>query len=137
MTSKLHKDAQHVDDAVKPFLSDPVLQKRLAKYLALQCFRNSSLEDLHAGITPSSETGDYSDVVVRTPFGEIPWNQLSRFGDAEMKTLMIDVVTRTYEIIRCLFGEGGGGMILRELAKQDLVSKWEDPKEPDHSFRNG
>ncbi|MBU3990813.1 MAG: hypothetical protein KJ702_16060, partial [Gammaproteobacteria bacterium] len=28
----------------------PVMQKRLAKYLALKCFRNSVLEDLHSGI---------------------------------------------------------------------------------------
>jgi hypothetical protein len=36
-------------DAVRAFVTDPVLQKRLAKYLVLQCFRNSALEDLHAG----------------------------------------------------------------------------------------
>jgi hypothetical protein len=29
--------------------------KRLAKYLAQQCFRNTVLEDLHAGITPDSQ----------------------------------------------------------------------------------
>jgi len=46
--------------------------KRLAKYLAQQCFRNTMLEDLHAGIVPDSQTGDYTDVVVRSPYGEIP-----------------------------------------------------------------
>ena len=45
--------------------SNPKLMKRLAKYLAQQCFRNTMLENLHAGITPSSQTGDYTDVVVR------------------------------------------------------------------------
>ena len=29
-------------------------------------------EDLHAGITPDSQTGDYTDVVPRSPYGEIP-----------------------------------------------------------------
>ena len=29
----------------------PEVLKRLAKYLAQQCFRNTVLEDLHAGIT--------------------------------------------------------------------------------------
>jgi hypothetical protein len=43
--------------------------KRLAKYLAQQCFRNTMLEDLHAGIVPDSQTGDYTDVVVRSPYG--------------------------------------------------------------------
>jgi hypothetical protein len=49
-----------------------VLQQRLAKYLVLQCVRNSRLEDLHAGITPSSATGDYADVTITSPFGTIP-----------------------------------------------------------------
>jgi hypothetical protein len=29
--------------------------------------RNSELENLHAGVTPSSATGDYTDVKVVTP----------------------------------------------------------------------
>jgi hypothetical protein len=37
-----------VDDGVRAFVTDPVLQKRLAKYLVLHCFRNSVLEDLVA-----------------------------------------------------------------------------------------
>ena len=41
--------------AVKPTFTDPVLQERLAKYLVQRCFRNSVLEDLHAGIAPSSD----------------------------------------------------------------------------------
>jgi hypothetical protein len=38
---------------------NPEVLKRLAKYLAQQCFRNTMLEDLHAGITPDSQIGDY------------------------------------------------------------------------------
>ena len=37
------------DKEVRIFPADPVLQQRLAKYLVLQCFRNSTLEDFHAG----------------------------------------------------------------------------------------
>ena len=132
MDANSQADPESVEDAIKSFLTDPVLQKRLAKLLALQCFRNSALEHLHAGIAPSSKTGDYSDVVVRTPFGEIPWPQLSRFDDTEMKALMIDVVNRTYEIIRCLFSEESGGVILRELAAGDVVPQWEAPKDPEN-----
>jgi hypothetical protein len=60
------------DDAMRVLITDPVLQKRLAKYLVHRCFRNSVLEDLHAGIAPDSREGDYSDVLVTTPFGDIP-----------------------------------------------------------------
>jgi len=39
-----------------------------ATMLAFHCVRNSSLEDLHAGIFPSSKTGDYTDVTVVSPY---------------------------------------------------------------------
>ena len=52
--------------------SNPEVLKRLAQYLAQQCFPNTMLEDLHAGITPNSQTGNYTDVVIRSPHGEIP-----------------------------------------------------------------
>ena len=61
--------------------------------------RNSRLEELHAGVSPSSAIGDYSDVKVVTPYGEIPWSRLSRFCDAEMTALMIEVVDRVYTIL--------------------------------------
>src|SRR5580658_7266790 len=89
----------HGDHVLGALTGDPELQQRLAKYMVLQCFRNSLLEDLHSGITPSSASGDYSDVFVTTPYGEIPWPRLSRLSDEEMKSLMIDVVNRTYQFL--------------------------------------
>ena len=73
----------NVNGAVWAFITDPVLQKRLAKYLVQRYFRNSALEDLHAGTPSNSKAGDYSDVVVVTPFGEISWQRLSRFDDGD------------------------------------------------------
>lgn len=67
--------------------------------LVEQCVRNTCLEDLHAGIVPDSATGDYSDVKVVTPFGEIPWNELSRISDAEMKALMIEVTNKVFTFL--------------------------------------
>jgi hypothetical protein len=40
-----------------------------------------SVEDLHAGISPSSAAGDYSDVMINSPYGAIPWTEVSRFND--------------------------------------------------------
>jgi len=116
------------DDAVTALISDPVMKKRLAKYLALKCFRNSALEDLHSGIVPASKSGDYTDVAVHTPFGDIPWNDLSRFDDAEMKVLMVDVVSKTYQFIQELFDEEHGGDLLLKLAARDPAPHWDDPK---------
>ncbi|HTU23371.1 MAG TPA: hypothetical protein VMG10_35375 [Gemmataceae bacterium] len=71
----------------------------LAKAIAVLCVRNTFLEDLHSGITPSSRSGDYSDVKVVTPYGEIPWRELSRLSDAEMKRLMKEIVDKIYTFL--------------------------------------
>ena len=71
-------------------MHDPDLHQtaaKVAKMLAFHCVRNSYLEDLHAGIFPSSKTGDYADVKVISPYGEIAWNRVSRISDDEMKHL--------------------------------------------------
>ena len=63
------ENAKH---AMRALITDPAVQQRLAKHRVHECFRNSELENLHAGIVPDSKAGDYSDVKVVTPFGEIP-----------------------------------------------------------------
>jgi len=108
-------------------LTNPEVLKRLAKYLAQQCFRNTILEDLHAGITPDSQIGDYTDVVVRSPYGEIPWPNLSRLNDEEMKALMIDVVNKTYHALIVLFDDRLGGELIKILAQRDLLPRWNEP----------
>jgi hypothetical protein len=60
------------------------LAARSAEVLAVACVRDTFLEDLHAGISPSSRAGDHSDVTVVTPYGEIPWNKVSRLSDDEI-----------------------------------------------------
>jgi len=95
--------------------------KRVANYLAQQCFRTTMLEDLPAGITPNSQNGDYTDVVVRSPYGEIPWPRLSRLSDEEMKALMIDVVNKTYRALTVLFDNRLGSELIKILPQQDLL----------------
>jgi hypothetical protein len=92
--------------------------ERLALVLVETCMRNSELENLHAGVTPSSATGDFSDVTVVTPYGEIPWARLSRISDIEMKALMIDVVDRVYTYLR----------YPEELARLGGAVRWDRPK---------
>lgn len=70
---------------------------RIAKVIAMICVRNSRLEDLHAGQVPITRTGDWSDVVVIDAAGNrIPWADVSRIDDNEMRALMRDVVNRLY-----------------------------------------
>lgn len=92
--------------------------EKVAKSLVEVCVRNA-LEDLHAGIFPSSQSGDYSDVKVISPYGEIPWTRLGRISDKEMKCLMTDVVNKTYTFLR----------YLEELAVESThTRRWNHPK---------
>jgi hypothetical protein len=85
-----------------------------AHMLAFHCVRNSSLEQLHAGVFPSSKTGDYTDVKVVSPYGEIAWPRVSRMSDEEMKQLSEDIVNRLYTFLFYLLmsGEPERGMPL-------------------------
>jgi hypothetical protein len=65
---------------------------------------------------------------VRTPAGEIPWSKLSRLSDEDMKALMIDVVNRTYLLLRTLFVEDVGSYLIQTLNQQDLLPHWHDPQ---------
>jgi len=79
--------------------ADTALASALAKAITAICVRNTFLEDLHAGTSPSSKTGDYSDVKIVTPYGEIPWQNLSRISDEQMKRLMKEVVNNIYTFL--------------------------------------
>ena len=121
---------------IREIQTNEILRKRLAKYIALHCFRNTDvLEDLHSGEVPTSESGDYSDVKVITPYGEIPWSDLSRFDNSEMKAMMIDVVNHCDQVLAILFSTPVGDKLIEELGRRDLVPHWHDPEwtwQPDH-----
>lgn len=92
--------------------------EKVAKSLVEVCVRNA-LEELHAGIFPSSQSGDYSDVKVVTPYGEIPWTRLSRISDPEMKLLIIEIVTKAYTFLR----------YMEDLAAESAQTRrWNRPK---------
>jgi hypothetical protein len=99
-----------------------VVRKRLAKAMARDCFRNTALEDFHAGAFPSSRAGDYSDVKVVSPYGEIGWERLSRLSDEEMKALMIDVVNHCYDFLTTLCGPFGDTIVEHLRQREDAWS---------------
>lgn len=121
------REAKSAHDVLDRLRSDRTLQKRLAKFMALQCFRNTRLEDLHAGVAPASDAGDYSDVKVVSPFGDIPWLRLSRLNDAEMRELMIDVVDRCYTFVRLLSDSDEAHRLLDVLRQSDVAPDWKEP----------
>jgi len=110
---------------IQELQSSETARKRLAKVIAMRCFRNTKLEDFHTGQFPSSEAGDHSDVQVVSPFGTIPWNSLSRLSDAEMKTLMADVVDRCSQFLTELLTSDRGDELIEQLKERDLVPELE------------
>lgn len=115
-------------DQLLELKNNPTLRLRLAKFFALECFRNSKLEDLHLGKSPMSKTGDYSDVKVVTPYGEIPWNELSRLNNDEMKELMIDVANRCDRYLGAILVTNKGADVVETLKTFDPAAKWNDPE---------
>jgi hypothetical protein len=113
--------------ALSELAKNEIVRKRLAKLMALECFRNSRLEDLHAGIYPDSQCGDYSDVKVVTPYGEIAWERLGRFSDDEMKLLMVDVVDRCYDFLSELLDQRSAVALIERLKSGDPLPRWNDP----------
>ena|SRR5258708_17286669 len=113
-------------DALRELAANPTALKRLAKFMAQQCFRNSYIEEIHAGKEPESKTGDYSDVVVKTPTRDIPWAEVSRITQDEMKTLNKEVADKCLGFLKMILSEPK--TLLDGLKQIDFVSNWDDPK---------
>jgi len=99
---------------------------KLAKVMALMCVRNTKLEDIHAGLSPISETGDYSDVFVHdAQRRKIPWTDVSHIDDEEMKALMKEVVNRLYTFLLHIDDPGFQTWMARWAS---VSNKWDEPE---------
>jgi hypothetical protein len=113
--------------------ANPEKQKaEFAKILTAACVRRGYLEKLHAGVTPVTRTGDYSDVKVIDADGrEIPWNLVSRINQDEMKTLITGVVNRIHTYLtRTIFSatEDKAFMQALDRAAAPWTKTWDEPK---------
>ena len=105
---------------------DKKTAQEIAKCIVLRCFRNTELENLHAGIIPHSETGDYSDVYVVTPAGKIAWNEVSKISNDDMKKLMQETVNKTYSFLMSM---GDEAFIEKSLKySMPFTNNWDRPE---------
>ena len=113
-------------------LSPKKSQSEFAKLMAAACVRRGYLETLHAGFTPVTRSGDYSDVKVIDAEGrEIPWNQVSRINQDEMKTLITGVVNRIHTFLaRTLFSatEDKAFQHALDRAAAPWTKAWDEPE---------
>ena len=99
---------------------------RLAKVMAMMCVRNTKLEKFHAGPVPVTRAGDYSDVMVVDAEGRrIPWTEVSRIDDVEMRELMKDIVNQLYTFQMRIDDPGFQAWIDRWAA---VAEKWDEPE---------
>ena len=99
---------------------------RLAKTMAMLCVRNTHLEIIHAGKTPITRTGDYSDVFVVDADGRrIAWTEVSHIDEHEMRDLMRDIVNRLYTFHLCADDPKLQAQIQRWLG---AGTKWDEPE---------
>ena len=98
----------------------------LARIMALMCVRNSGIEDIHAGKSPVSRTGDFCDVlVVDAEERRIPWPEVSHFDDEVMADLMRQIVDRLYT-----FHVKSGDPDFQAILKRwmSVALRWDAPK---------
>ncbi len=99
---------------------------KLAKTMAMLCVRNTHLETIHAGKTPVTRTGDWSDVTVVDGDGNrIPWTDVSHISDDQMRDLMRDIVNRLYTFHLCADELGLQAEIERWMA---VAGQWDEPE---------
>lgn len=107
-------------------------EKNFAKALTAACVRRGELEGLHSGIAPVTKTGDYTDVYVVDANGQkIPWRDVSRIDQDEMKALMIGTVNRVYTFLRrTLFAAtiDEAFALAIERAALPWTRSWDEPK---------
>jgi len=98
----------------------------LARIMAMLCVRNTQLEALHAGLTPVTRTGDYSDVVVLDADGRrIPWTDVSRIDEDEMRALMQEIVNRLYTFHL----EANDPKLQAQIERwMGVTTKWDEPE---------
>lgn len=103
----------------------------VALMMAVNCVRNTVIENYHAGKSPSSKTGDYSDVKVVTPYGEIPWTEVSKISDKQMKVFNIEVANKLYTFLDFLIGGERSDDELNAFYKSIALfypNNWNTPK---------
>lgn len=99
---------------------------KLAKTMAMLCVRNTQLEAIHAGKTPVTKTGDWSDVTVVDADGNhLPWTDVSHFSDDQMRHLMRDIVNRLYTFHLCADEPGLQAEIERWMT---VAGQWDEPE---------
>ena len=105
----------------------------LARFAAQYGVRNTELENLHAGKSPADGHGSTRHTKVVCGKNEIFWDQVKRFSDREMHSLMLNIEKQLTLVLQVILEwERSGEMPERiELIKRTYFSEsgisWDRP----------
>jgi hypothetical protein len=119
-------------DLLQRWFTNDKFLKRLSKTMVRNCFRNSPLEDIHAGDGPDTYD-QYRDTKVVWPGGECSWDKASRITQDEMKELMIYAVNHVYTVLHELVNGPNFENIYGVVQMFEAIPDWNEP-ELDASF---
>ena len=101
-------------------------EAQLAKTTAMLCVRNTHLETIHAGKTPVTRTGEWTDVTVVDADGNRIRGTMSRASPTmKCATLCGDIVDRLYTLHVCADEPGLQAEIERSMA---VAGQWDEPE---------
>jgi hypothetical protein len=72
------------------------------------------------------QSSDFSDAKLVTPYGEIPWNKLSRIRNDEMREFMRQVVDRLYTVLLRL--DDPEFVDRMDQYARRATAKWDEPR---------
>ena len=109
--------------------------QHLANAITVLCVRNNpTLETIHKGKSPISKTGDFSDVFVIDGKGnKIPWNEISRITQDEMKSFMKNTSNHIYDFLCNIDDESFLYKFIEFGMRQTL--NWDLPSRPTKNKR--
>ena len=104
--------------------------QHLANVITVLCVRNDpTLETIHKCKTPISNSSDFSDVfVIDVEGNKIPWNEVSRISQDEMKSFMKNVSNHIYDFLCKMDDKEFINKFMEFGIKQTM--NWELPSNP-------
>jgi hypothetical protein len=124
-----HRAVDVVYDALSRYLISQDEERRhdlaiLSKIIACYCFRNTTIEDYHAGSCPG-DAAALSKAIVRHDGADLAWRDVARLNSSEVSRLLTEGSTRLREVLPHLRDpEFMKAFVVENL---DYVRRWDMP----------
>lgn len=90
----------HFEDPIPEILLGDWMSAKLAFAIVRTTLDIEEMSALETGVEPESQAGDYSDVSVICHGHQIPWQEIGRISDDELRLLVRRWVDRVYTVLK-------------------------------------